>query len=83
MTLICAVSRPDPSRDFDGKIGVWRVFVMKEAQRTTARHQKDEEYAVDFTIDSEYFQEWYEHELLPAIKEEMPWLESSGNSHSV
>ena len=76
--FICAVSRPDPSRDFDGKIGIWRVCVIKEAQRSTARHKKGEEYAVDVTIDSEYYQEWYEHELLPAIKEKMPWLKSGG-----
>lgn len=42
---------------------------LGEAQRKTAPDQKDEEYAVDVTIDSEYFLERYEHELLPAIKE--------------
>lgn len=33
---------------------------------------KGEEYAVDVTIDNESYQEWYEHELLPVIKEKMP-----------
>ena len=45
---------------------------MKEAQRTTARHQKGEEQAVDISVGFKYYQEWYEHELLPAIKEKMP-----------
>lgn len=47
---------------------------MKEAHRTKARHQSGEKYAFDVTIDSEYNQKWYEHELLPAMKEKMPWL---------
>lgn len=44
--------------------------------RLTARHEKREEYAVDVAIDPEY-QEWYERELLPVIKEkERTWLKS-------
>lgn len=35
-------------------------------------------YAVDIIIDSEYYQEWFEHELLPTIERKMPLLESSG-----
>lgn len=34
--FVCAVSRPDISRDFHGKIGIKRVCLMRETQRTTA-----------------------------------------------
>lgn len=40
-----------------------------KAQRTAARHVKDEEYAVDVTTDSEHYQETWEKALLPMTKE--------------
>lgn len=43
---------------------------------TTGCHEKGEDYAVDVTVDSEYYQELYEHELLPAIKGKMARLKS-------
>lgn len=55
--FICAVSHPDSSRDFDDKTGFGRVCVMKEVQRTAARHEKGEGYAADVIIDSKYFRE--------------------------
>lgn len=44
---------------------------MMKAQRTTATvlHANEEEYAVDVTTDSEYYQETQEKELLSTIKE--------------
>lgn len=41
------------------------------------RHQSGEEHAVDVTMDvtmddAEHYQEWYEHEELPAVKEKIP-----------
>lgn len=64
MMLICASSRPDPSHDFVGRIGILQDCVMKEAQSTTARHgiawhcmarhERGEDYTVDVTIDPEY-----------------------------
>lgn len=69
VVFICAVSCPNPSRDLDSKIGIRQVWTVKEAQRTTARYEEGEGYAVDATIDSEYYGEWYEHEQLQAIKE--------------
>ncbi|CAM9462542.1 unnamed protein product, partial [Choristocarpus tenellus] len=42
--FISAVLHPDPSHDFDGKIGIWQVCVAKEVQWTTVRHTKVEEY---------------------------------------
>lgn len=57
MIFAYTVLRPYSFRDFDGKIVISRVCAMKEAQRTTAGHQKGEKYAVDVQIDSEYNQE--------------------------
>ena len=74
VTFIAAVSRPDESRNFDGKIGIWRVCVLKEAQRTTARRTKGEEYEYDVTIDHVWHQNWYTETLLPTIKQKMTWL---------
>lgn len=48
--FICAMSHPDPSRDFDGKIGIWRGVGVRKMQRTS-RRDKGEDYAVDVTID--------------------------------
>lgn len=55
--LISAVSCSDSSRDFDGKIEIWQVCVMKHAQRTTAQHMKGEEHESDVIIDAEYYQQ--------------------------
>lgn len=56
VVFMCAVSRPGPSREFDSKIGIWRVCHMKEEERTKARHQKwgwsTRRARVDFTVDS-------------------------------
>lgn len=64
--LICAVSRPDPLRDFESKVRIWGVRVIK-AQRTTACHEKGDEYVVDITK-----RESYELEVLPVMKENIP-----------
>lgn len=29
--FISAISRPDPSRDFDDEIEIWKICVMKQA----------------------------------------------------
>ncbi|CAN0403747.1 unnamed protein product [Scytosiphon promiscuus] len=38
--IIVTNGRPDPSHDFDGKIGIWRIFVMATAQ---GDHGEEEE----------------------------------------
>lgn len=45
--------------------------VMEEAQKTRAEHERRGEYAVDVTIDSEYYQSGYEREPAAAIKEKI------------
>ncbi|CAM9958418.1 unnamed protein product, partial [Sphacelaria rigidula] len=64
--VIVANARPDPSHNFDGKIGIWRICVLKTAERSSKRRKRGEEYEFDCTID----------ELLPSIKLKMPWLRS-------
>lgn len=74
--FIMANARPDPSRGFDGKIGIWRICVMKTAQRSSKRHKRGDEYESDVNIDAQWCADWYENELIPAIKKKMQWLKS-------
>ncbi|CAN0042926.1 unnamed protein product [Choristocarpus tenellus] len=41
--FISAVSRPNPSHDFDSKVGIWCVCVANEVQWTTAQNMKGKE----------------------------------------
>ena len=52
--VIVANARPDPSHDFDGKIGTWRICIMKTAERSSKRRKRGEEYEFDCTIDAEW-----------------------------
>ncbi|CAN0505402.1 unnamed protein product, partial [Laminaria digitata] len=74
--VVTANARPDPSHNFDGKIGIWRICVIKTAQRSSKRRKRGEEYEFDCTIDAEWYKDWYIDELLPAIKKKMPWQRS-------
>ena len=73
--FICAVSRPDPDHNFDGKIGIWRVSKVKEAERNSKGHERGGFYEVDCTADAEWYGNWYTDVFLPAVREKMPWLE--------
>ncbi|CAM9604518.1 unnamed protein product [Choristocarpus tenellus] len=76
--FISAILHPDPSHNFDGKIGIWQVCSTKEAQRTTVQYTKGEEYEVSITVDTEWYLEWYTEQMLAVIKEKVLWLESGG-----
>ncbi|CAN0061435.1 unnamed protein product, partial [Laminaria digitata] len=73
--VIVANAWPDPSHDFNRKIGIWRICVLKTAERTSKR-KRGEEYEFDCTIDADWCKTWYIDVLLPAIKLQMPWLRS-------
>lgn len=47
---------------------------MKEAQRTTVRRYRGEEYGFKVTIDSAWFETFCVDTLLQEIKEHLPWL---------
>lgn len=53
--FIVANVRPDPDRNFDGKIGIWRVCVLKTAQQSSKKRIRREEYEFDVTIDAEWY----------------------------
>ncbi|CAN0351880.1 unnamed protein product, partial [Laminaria digitata] len=74
--VIVANARPDPSHNFDGKIGIWRISILKTAERSSKWKKRGEEYEFYCTIDAEWYKDWYMDELLPAIKLKMPWLRS-------
>ena len=45
--FIVANARPDPSHQFDGKIGIWRISKEKVAERAGRYHEKGEKYEAD------------------------------------
>ncbi|CAN0393333.1 unnamed protein product, partial [Laminaria digitata] len=40
ITIIVANARPDPTHNFDGKIGIWRICVMKTAERSSKKRKR-------------------------------------------
>ena len=42
--VIVTNARPDSRHNFDGKIGIWRICVMKTAERSSKRRERGEEY---------------------------------------
>ena len=54
IAVIVANVRPDLSHDFDRKIGIWRICIMKTAERSSKRRKRGEEYEFDCTIDAEW-----------------------------
>jgi len=56
--VIVANARPDPTHNFDGKIGIWRICVIKTAQRSSKRRKRGEEYEFDCTIDAEWYKDF-------------------------
>ena len=72
---------PDPSHDFDGKIGIWRICVLKTKRPSDPpkRRGGGEEYEFDCTIYGllpsgtrrDTSTSFY---LLAAIKKKMPWM---------
>ncbi|CAM9504379.1 unnamed protein product, partial [Laminaria digitata] len=41
--VIVANARPDPSHNFDGEIGIWRICILKTAERSSKRRKRGEE----------------------------------------
>lgn len=74
MMFISTVLSSDPSRNSDGKMKIWRICVLKEAQRTTARLIEGEEYECDVTIGHMWYKKLYTETPLPTIKQDIPWL---------
>lgn len=52
-------SSPDSDRKFDGKIGIWTFFEIKEAKRSSMNHKKSESVEVDVTADRQCSRKWY------------------------
>lgn len=78
---IVANTRPDPSHNLDRKIGIWRICILKTAERSSKKRKRREQYEFDCTINSEWYKTWYINGLLPGIKTKMPWLHSKRVVH--
>ena len=63
--VIVANARPDPSHNFDGKIDIWRVCVLRTAEQSSKRRKRGKEYGFDCTIDAEWYKTWYIDQVLP------------------
>lgn len=69
--------RTDLEHDFERKTSIWHACVIKEGQTTTASHQWGDDHEGDITVDSEWYNDWYFHGLLPPGRQDnMPWAET-------
>lgn len=71
---MCATSYSDPRRNFDGKIRIWHVCEAGETQKTTTRGHSGEEYKVNVTIDSAWYQQRHTDKLLTEVGQNTPWV---------
>lgn len=74
MISISLISHPEPSHNLDLKIGISKVCIIREAQHTTARFTKGEEYECDMTTDHRWYQTFSSDTRLPTFKQKMSWL---------
>jgi len=68
--FICAVARPRPEDNFDGKIYISRIQHLKSAKRNSINHNRGDVYLADCNITSELFFV-YMKEIMQAVKIKM------------
>ena len=65
VTIITVIGKPDPDRNFDGKIFMSRVTATKTAERSSKNHAKGDKYQIYVTLNSDrYYKIMVEHILL-------------------
>jgi DNA polymerase/3'-5' exonuclease PolX len=74
--FLAATALPRPDKGFDGKIGFFRVFEMKTAQRTSKYHAKGDKYEMDVTMDADKYREMMVKKVFPAARRKMPWAKT-------
>jgi len=75
--IITAVARPDPDRNFDGKIGFWRFSEDYIVQRTTKNHTRGEIIQKDVSVTHETYKAMMIDNIIPAVKEKMSFYKGS------
>lgn len=78
--FIALTARPQPARNFDGKIGIWSCTKIVDAQRNSKNRSAGEPIEVDVPVTAEYYREVMEKKIMPAIIEAMPWAGLNGRT---
>jgi len=73
--FLSAIAKPDPARNFDGNIGIWRVYEPYAAKKTSKNYQKGQVYDKDVYMDAPKFRKMCTQKVFKAIREKMPWAD--------
>ena len=79
IVFLTALARPQPDRNFDGRVGIWRICKEKVCDRTTLYYQREDVYIHDSTVDVDLYCQYMVgtddvNGVFDQIKVKMPWL---------
>lgn len=74
--FLTAAAKPNKTRGFDGKIGCWRVGVLKTALRSSKNHAKGARYLVDCDLDAEKYKDMMIELVYKTARQKMPWAKT-------
>lgn len=72
MMFLTAVARPQPDRNFSGKVAIQRVCFKKKALKSVHHNRGDVDKA-DCTMDAQLFKT-HMRLVMQAVRKKMPWL---------
>ena len=72
---VAVVARPNPARDFDGRVTMERVAVPYTAKKGSKNHEKGDIYDKDCTFNSKFFRDVMVDKIFPAIVAAFPWCD--------
>ena len=77
--FLTALARSQPNRNFDGRVGIWRICEEKVCDRTTLYHHRGDVYVHDFTLDADLYRQYMVGTdnvdgVFDQINVKMPWL---------
>lgn len=75
--FMCAVARPRPEVDFDGKIGIWAFKKVEAAQRNSKNHRRGDLVTKPENVDKDTYREMLLNNVLPAILAHFPDTEAT------
>jgi hypothetical protein len=73
-------ARPQPERNFDGKVGIVSCTKIVEAQRNSKNRKAGDLFEVDVPVTAEYYRELFEDFVMPVIIDVMPWAGLDGHT---
>jgi hypothetical protein len=71
--FLVAIGKPNPEKDFDGKIGCWPIVEEYTAKRNSKNHDRGEVYLKPVNVNGQVFRDFMTQEggVLDMIKEKM------------